>query len=129
MVITLNQKEIESMLINGLANMGMLQGAAHKVTLIAGRSPAGMTAEIKLTPQETPPIPVGAIPRETFSGESHTSILETISEEYCGDNPDGVDAMKKEVVKPQVDPESKPAKQTKKVKSNTPLFGKDAESA
>lgn len=124
MIITLNQKEIERMILRGLADMGIPHDDAT-ITMVAGRSPAGMTAEVKLTPQETPPIPVGALPQETFSGEGRAPVLETTNEEYGGNNPDGVDAMKEETEKT----EDKPEKKAKKVKADAPLFGANAKSA
>lgn len=95
MIVTFNEKEIRNMILDGLRKMGIDPGEA-KVTMIAGRSPNGMTAEVALTVVTAPVISVEAIPRETFSGTNKASILETTSEEYGGSNPDGVDAMKAE---------------------------------
>lgn len=52
MIITLNQKEIEKMILTGLGKMGIKHKDAV-ITMVAGRSPAGMTAEVKLVPAET----------------------------------------------------------------------------
>lgn len=65
MLITLNQKEIETMILAGLADMGIPHDGAD-ITMIAGRSPNGMTAEIKLIPAE---VVIVTDTRESFSGD------------------------------------------------------------
>ena len=122
MIITLNQKEIESILVDGLVGMGILHGKEAKVTMVAGRSPAGMTAEVKF---DAPVIVEGTIgpgPSGFSSAVSAAAIPTKMAETYGSSNPEGLPA--------KTDAEDANESETAdKVKPNTPLFGADAKSA
>lgn len=76
MLITLNQKEIETMILRGLTDMGIPHDNAT-INMVAGRSPNGITAEVKLSPSAKIATTIN-VPdtRETFSGDREHPALE-----------------------------------------------------
>ena len=97
MIITLNEKEIKDMIITGLAEMGVPHDNAE-ITMIAGRGPAGMTAEIKIG-AVTPSVTVRPLAPEVITSN----------------NPEGAAAAAKE------------EEGSSKTDASKPLFGKAAE--
>ncbi len=94
MLITLEQKEIESMILAGLTTMGIPhEGAVIK--MIAGRNPAGVSAEVRLGTAKTVTGSYGEGP-SGFSGESNGPAVETTHETLGSNNPDGIEAAIKE---------------------------------
>ncbi len=93
MIITLNQQEIEKMILLGLTNMGIPHEGAT-ITMVAGRSPTGISAEVSLAQAEIPVLAEGHYtegPSGFSPGKAETIVTGT-NEVVGSSNPEGAAA-------------------------------------